>query len=79
MNGVVTTKLVDDGDGAIVTIPEALMKQSGLSEAIEVQIEVRDGTIIVSKIKSPRQGRGKSGVNTSVDQELADWEDVDLL
>ena len=48
------TRIVRIGNSQGVRIPKALLEESGLSG--EVDISVRDGTIVIAAANQPRQG-----------------------
>lgn len=48
------TRIVRIGNSRGVRIPKALLEESGLSD--EVDISVRDGTIVIAAASRPRQG-----------------------
>jgi antitoxin MazE len=48
------TRIVRIGNSQGVRIPKPLLEQSGLGE--EVELEVKDGRIVIGPVSRPRQG-----------------------
>jgi antitoxin MazE len=54
MGTAIRTRIVKIGNSQGIRIPKPLLEQSGISE--EVEIEVRDGSLVVRGIAHPRAG-----------------------
>lgn len=78
----IKSRLIKDGNSTAVRIPKDVLKMSGLSG--DVDLNVRKGRIIVSRRKHPRAGwdekiratnqRIKTVAKT--DPELTDWDEA---
>lgn len=53
MSTTIHTKLTTSGNSAAVRLPKHLLRQSGLGQA--VTLEVKDGQIIITSSRRPRQ------------------------
>jgi len=55
------TKIVQIGNSRGIRLPKPLLDQAGLDE--EVELDVRDGEIVIRRITSPRHGWAKAAQN----------------
>ena len=65
-------KIVRIGNSRGIRLPKPLIEEAGLAE--EVELEVRDGKIVISSAKRPRQGWAESarGLASRKEGELLD-------
>ena len=76
------TKLIAIGNSKGVRIPRAFIKQCGLAR--EIEIDIRDHTIIISSPQGPRAGwkqaferMARQGDDSLIDPVTTAWEDED--
>jgi len=76
------TKLIAIGNSKGVRIPRAFIKQCGLTG--EIDINIRDRTIIISSPQGPRAGwkqafeqMSRHGDDSLIDPVTTEWEDED--